>query len=165
MALLAAERAYAHILYGAIGSDVAAQRPGQRAAVERSVRAPLQEAGLSKTEVRTLARFLGLANWDKPQNACLSSRVPLGSLVSAEKLNQVERAEAAVRALGFRQVRVRHQGRRGSVEVGMNELSRLQEDPVLRASALQAVCRAGFDEAAIDPMGYRSSGAEADPVV
>ncbi len=161
MAKIAENKGYAHVLYGAIGSDVASERPGQRAAAERGVRAPLQEAGLDKEEVRQLARFLGLPNWDKPQNACLSSRVPIGELVTAEKLRQVEEAEAAVRRLGFRQVRVRHHGSSGRLEVAVDELKRFESEPALRGQVREAICRAGFSEAEIDPRGYRSTGAAA----
>ena len=161
MAKIAAERGYSAVLYGAIGSDVATERPGQRAAAERGVRAPLQEAGLDKREVRELARFLGLPNWDKPQNACLSSRVRLGEFVTAEKLRQIEQAETAVRRLGFRQVRVRHQGNCGRLEVGTDELMRFDAEPALRGQVQQAIEQAGFEKAEIDPRGYRSTGADA----
>ncbi len=161
MAKIASDKGYAHVLYGAIGSDVASERPGQRAAVERGVRAPLQEAGLDKQDVRQLARFLGLPNWDKPQNACLSSRVPRGEIVTADKLRQVEAAEAAVRQLGFKQLRVRHHGSVGRLEVAVDELTRFESEPALREQVHKAICQAGFSEAEIDPRGYRSTGAPA----
>ncbi len=158
---LASERHYRFILYGAIGDDLASERPGQQAASERGVRAPLQEAGFSKLEVRQLSRHLGLPNWDKPQNACLSSRISIGQVVNTEKLRQVEQAEAVVRGLGFAQVRVRHQGDRARVEVGRWELSRLEE-ATLRERLIQGVQRSGFAAVEIDPLGYRSSGADSE---
>ncbi|MBI3674156.1 MAG: glutamate synthase large subunit, partial [Rhizobiales bacterium] len=125
------------VLYGAIADDRLSERPGQRAALECRVQAPLQEAGLSKREVRELAQSLGLPNWDRPQNACLSSRIPHGLEVTEEKLRQIERAEAVLLGLGFRQVRVRHLGHHARIEVGREEISRFQEATVCQQVAEQ----------------------------
>jgi uncharacterized protein len=150
------------ILYGAIGDDHADDRPGQRAATEHRVRAPLQEVGLLKWEVRELARQLGLPNWDRPQNACLSSRIPHGQDVTEEKLKQIEEAEAFLRTQGFRQVRVRHQGAVARIEVEPEAVTRFG-DPVLRADVDRALRAVGFASVSIDPRGYHPGGADERP--
>ncbi|HEX9781035.1 MAG TPA: ATP-dependent sacrificial sulfur transferase LarE [bacterium] len=150
------------VLYGAIGEDLADARPGHRAAAERGVRAPLQEAGLGKDDIRALARRAALPNWDRPQNACLASRLAHGLPVTADALGRIERAERAVRAAGFRQVRVRDHGARARVEVGLDELGRL-DDPRLRRELTDALRASGFDGVEFDPRGYRPGGANAPP--
>jgi uncharacterized protein len=156
---LARSRGIATVVYGAIGDDVAAERPGQRAAAERSVLAPLQEAGLAKWDVREAARALGLPNWDRPQNACLSSRIPHGMVVTEAKLRQVEQAEALLHGEGFHQVRVRHLGERARIEVGPDEVRRF-EDAALRERVTQALSALGFASAGLDPRGYQPGGAD-----
>jgi len=146
------------VLYGAIGDDLIAERPGQRAAAERGVRAPLQEAGIEKWEVRELARSLGLSNWDRPQNACLSSRIPHGSEVTEDKLRQIEQAEAFLHARGFQQVRVRHLGSQARVEVESAAVGRFQ-DLALRSEVERRFQEIGFAATSIDPRGYRPGGA------
>ena len=159
---LAKARQIPVVLYGAIGDDQPAERPGQQAALQFGVRAPLQEVGLAKWEIRELAKRLGLANWDRPQNACLSSRIPHGDEVNEQKLGQVERAEALLRAEGFRQVRVRHLGTHARIEVGRNEISRFQD-----ACLCQEIARRfetlGFATIGVDRAGYRSGGADTTP--
>ena len=147
------------VLYGAIGDDRLAERPGHRAALEHGVRAPLQEVGLSKPEVRELARTLGLPNWDRPQNACLSSRIPRGQAVTEDKLAQVETAEAFLRAQGFRQVRVRHLGQHARIEVESDEVGRFQ-DPALCWAIEKRLVELGFSTVGINRAGYRSGGAD-----
>src|SRR5262245_54387073 len=132
------------ILYGAIPDDLGDDRPGMRAAAEAGVRAPLVEAGLSKSMIRDLSRRLGLPTWDKPAMACLASRIPLGTRVTAEALVKVERAEAAIRALGYRQVRVRHHGDRARVELDVADLPRALV-PAERDGIVAAVRAAGYD--------------------
>ena len=156
---LAAERGISTILYGAIGDDVREERPGAVAALEYQVRAPLQEAGLEKWEVRELARQLGLPNWDRPQNACLSSRIPHGLEVTEEKLQQIERAEAFLLNLGFRQVRVRHLGDHARIEVGREEVDRFFQDAVLCQQVVEQFVLLGFRSVGIDRAGYRAGGA------
>ncbi len=146
------------ILYGAIGDDHAHERPGQRAAIEQGVRAPLQEAGFTKAEIRQVARSLGLPNWNKPQNACLSSRIAYGISVTPQRLGQIEQAEAYLKAQGFQQVRVRHHLTHASIEVGQDELSRL-DDPQLRQTLCDRVLACGFSTVTIDPLGYHSTPA------
>ncbi|MBI3321292.1 MAG: ATP-dependent sacrificial sulfur transferase LarE [Candidatus Omnitrophica bacterium] len=157
---LAQARHYAVVLYGAIGDDQLTERPGQRAALAFGVQAPLQEAGLEKWEVRAIARQLGLPNWDRPQNACLASRIPHGTAVTEERLKQIEEAEAVLRAQGFRQIRVRHMGRHARIEVGSDEVARILESALASAIARQFAAL-GFDTVGVDRAGYRSGGADA----
>ncbi len=155
---LAQQRRIPTILYGALADDHAAERPGQRAAREHRVRAPLQEAGLAKWEVRELARSLGLPNWDKPQNACLSSRIPHGLDVTEEKLRQIEQAEDVLFALGFRQVRVRHLGAHARIEVGREEVSRF-DDSTLSQQISDRLRALGFGSVGVVRAGYQPGGA------
>jgi len=142
------------MVYGAIVDDLGDHRPGAVAAQEFAVRSPLQEAGLSKAEIRELSRQMGLPMWNKPQAACLASRIPHGQEVTAEKLAQIEQAEEAVKALGFRQVRVRHLGTTARVEVGHDEVRRCSV-PVTAQAVTAAVKNAGFATVEIDAEGYR----------
>lgn len=158
LARIAGQHRMPTILYGAIGDDLLEERPGALAASEAGVRAPLQEAGLSKPEIREAARRLGLPNWDRPQNACLSSRIPHGLAVTPQKLAQVERAEAVLTDLGFRHVRVRHLGAHARIEVGREELIRF-DDPGLRRQVARQLTALGFDSVGVDRAGYRPGGA------
>jgi uncharacterized protein len=151
---LAAREGFAHLAYGLIVDDLADFRPGHRAAAEAGVRAPLAEAGMTKDDVRTLSRELGLPTWDRPASPCLSSRVPYGTAVTPETLRQIDRAEAGVRALGFRELRVRHLGEAARVEIAREEMSRLGE-PEVRSAVEAAVRAAGYREVRIDLEGYR----------
>ena len=151
---LARAEGFAHVAYGLIVDDLSDFRPGQQAARENGVRAPLAEAGFMKADVRALSRTLALPTSDLPSSPCLSSRVPYGTPVSPEVLRQVEAAEAALRALGFRELRVRHQGEEARVEVAPDELSRL-EDPAVRTAAVSAVKKVGYRVVTLDPEGYR----------
>jgi len=149
----AGREGFTWILDGTNADDLGDHRPGLRAAREHGVRSPLQECGMGKTELREWARELGLSNWDKPANACLSSRIPYGSEVTPEKLAQVEAAEAAVKSFGFRQFRVRHHGQVARIEIAKSELP----DALANAEALnEAVKAAGFLYAALDLAGFRS---------
>jgi uncharacterized protein len=151
---LALAEGFAHVVYGLIVDDLSDFRPGHRAAAEAGVRAPLAEAGLTKEDVRALSRELGLPTADLPASPCLSSRLPYGTPVTLEALRRVERAEAAVRALGFRELRVRHMGEAARVEIAREEMGRLA-DAALRSAVEQAVRSAGYAQATIDPEGYR----------
>jgi uncharacterized protein len=151
---IARERGLAHLAYGLIRDDLADFRPGHRAAAEAGVVSPLAAAGLGKDDVRALSRAMGLPTWDLPASPCLSSRVPYGTIVTAGILRQVERAEENVRALGFREFRVRHLGDAGRVEVAPAELARLQDASVVDA-VLSAVRAAGYRDALVDKEGYR----------
>jgi pyridinium-3,5-biscarboxylic acid mononucleotide sulfurtransferase len=150
---LAREEGYAHVAYGLVADDLGDYRPGHRAAVEAGVRSPLAEAGLAKADVRALSRALGLPTWDLPASPCLSSRLPYGTPVTNEALRRVERAEAAVRTLGFRELRVRHLGDHARVEIAATELQ--AADPAMTAAVLRAVRDAGYATVEIDPAGYR----------
>jgi uncharacterized protein len=153
---------YAAILDGTNLDDLGDTRPGLRAAGERRIRHPLVETGLDKALVRRLSRYLGLPSWDKPEMACLASRLPAGTPVTSERLRRAEAAEVGLKALGFRQVRVRDHGPLGRVEIAIEEMGRLQNgDPAaqdLEARVEAAVIAAGFAAAAIDPHGYRRGG-------
>ena len=152
---LAAAAGLAHVAYGAIVDDLQDYRPGHRAAAAAGARAPLAEAAMTKADVRACSRELGLPTWDLPASPCLSSRVAYGVLVTPSVLRQVESAEDALRALGFRELRVRHLGPgQARVEIAAAELLRL-EDPVLRAQAEEAVRASGYASVVIDPDGYR----------
>lgn len=145
-----------HLLYGAIVDDLADDRPGHRAARECDVLSPLQEVGLTKQEIRELSREMDLPTWDKPQMACLASRVPVGSEVTEEKLRAVEAAERLIRGLGFRQVRVRHHGPLARIEVEPQDLPRLSG--LLASGGLaDAFQQLGFVEITCDVYGRRSA--------
>ena len=145
------ELALQYIAYGATADDAGDHRPGHGAAVRRGVRFPLLEAGMGKAEIRAAARRLGLPNWNKPSFACLSSRIPHGTEVTVEVLRQIEAAEAAIKALGFSQVRVRHHGDVARIEVEPNELARLVSE---RARIVEAVQSAGYRFVSLDLEGY-----------
>lgn len=154
---LAHELGAKFILNGLNVDDLGDWRPGARAAAERQdhVRSPLHEAGFGKSEIRQVARELGLPNADKPALACLSSRVPYGDRVTPEKLERIGKAESALKALGFKQLRVRHFADRARVEIAPDELNRIEVEglaPRIEASLLAL----GFPAVEIDPRGYRS---------
>jgi uncharacterized protein len=154
MELLARERGFAAIAYGINTDDTHDFRPGHRAAHEHRILAPLLDAGLTKAEIRTLSRRAGLPTWDRPASACLSSRVPYGVAVTLELLAKVERAEAALRELGFHQFRVRAHGELARIEFAADELSR-----GIESSAAEKIARgvkgAGFTFVTVDLEGYR----------
>jgi uncharacterized protein len=152
LAPLAEERS-ATVALGVNLDDLGDHRPGQRAAAARGARFPLVDAGLTKDDVRAASRRLGLRTWDKPAAACLASRVPYGVEVSLGVLTSVERAEAALRALGFRALRVRHYGDLARVEVPVDDLPRLVDR---RAAVVTAVRDAGYRYVTVDLEGLRS---------
>jgi uncharacterized protein len=141
----------AHLAYGATADDAGDHRPGHGSAVRRGVRFPLLEAGMAKAEIRAAARELGLPNWNKPSFACLSSRIPHGTPVTVAALRQIEAAETAVKALGFRQVRVRHHGEVARIEVDAAEIPLLVERRELVSDAVRAT---GYKFVAADLEGY-----------
>ncbi len=143
------------VIYGAIPDDLGDDRPGMRAASEAGARAPLIESGLTKSMIRLLSKRLDLPSWDKPAMACLASRIPLHTPVSVAALAVVERAEAALHALGYRQVRVRHEGSGARVELDAEGLRR-SSSAAERNALVEAVLGAGFDRAVVDPRGYRT---------
>jgi uncharacterized protein len=151
---LAEKEGLAHVAYGLIVDDLGDYRPGHRAAAEAGVRTPLAEAGLGKEDIRALSRQLDLPTWDLPASPCLSSRVPYGTAVTPEALRRIDRAEAGLRKLGFRELRVRHLGDAARVEIAPDEMARLEVLEV-REAAEGAVRAAGYAEVRIDPEGYR----------
>ena len=159
---LARAGGFAVIAYGENASDVGDHRPGATAAAEFQVRAPLKDAGLTKAEIRELSAQLGLPTADKPQMACLSSRIPYGEAVTPEKLRMIEQAENLLRDLGFYDVRVRHhelkQGPLARIEVGPAELKKfLADDTASRVAA--ALKQAGYLHVTLDLQGYRRGSA------
>ena len=151
LAKIAAEKGYSCVVDGANKDDEGDYRPGRKAATELGVVSPLSLAGMSKAEVREVARYLGLPSWDKPALACLSSRFPYGQEITPEKLAQVARAEEFLRSRGFRQVRVRHHGEIARLEVGPKEMERAFGERDEISSELKA---AGFLYVTLDLVGY-----------
>lgn len=150
---LALREGIAVVIDGTNADDTGDFRPGRRAARERGVRSPLAEAGMTKQEIRDWARELGLAVWDKPAAACLSSRVPYGSPVTLEKLTRIDRSETALKAMGFRQCRVRDHGTVARVEIESAQLARFLDQ---RLAVVDALKQAGFSYVALDLEGFRS---------
>jgi uncharacterized protein len=157
LAVIARERGLAAIVDGYNRDDEGDWRPGRRAAREYEVRSPLYEAGLRKADVRALAQRLGLAVWDKPALACLSSRFPYGTPITLELLRQVDRAEQVVHDAGFRACRVRHHGEVARIEVPLDDLAAFA-DPVRRRQVVEGVRAAGYRFVTLDLGGYVSGG-------
>jgi len=145
----------AWVAYGEIADDAADHRPGARAARESRIRAPLAEAGLTKIEIRRLSREMGLATWDKPSIACLSSRIPYGQEVTPEKLSTIEKAEEVLRRAGLRQIRVRHHDSIARIETDEAGLRRLLE-PELRDHVAMELRKLGYAYVTLDLQGYRT---------
>jgi pyridinium-3,5-biscarboxylic acid mononucleotide sulfurtransferase len=158
---LAAADGYAGVLSGANADDAGDWRPGLRAAAEHGVRHPLLEAGAGKDQVRALARALGVPSADKPASPCLASRLPYGTAVTPAALAQVDRAEHAVKALGYRVLRVRHYGSLARVELAADELPRALAAP---APVIAAVQRAGYARVEINARPFRSGSLNVDVV-
>lgn len=154
---LAQRLGYAVVCDGTNASDVGHERPGLRAVREQGVVSPLLRQGVDKATTRGLAKYLGLRSWDRPANACLSSRIPHGQVVTLQKLRRVEKAEGTLLARGFRVVRVRHDGGAARVEVGQDELSRLASEWDEVVAELEGL---GFEGSWLDPAGYRYGGAD-----
>jgi len=148
-----ADRSGAVVVLGVNVDDLGDHRPGQQAAAERGAVFPLVDAGFTKTDVREHSRRLGLRTWDKPAAACLSSRLPYGTPVTLGRLSQVEQVEAALHALGFREVRVRHYGTTARVEVPLGALGAIIEQ---REAIVSVAKAAGFDYCTLDLEGLRS---------
>lgn len=146
-----AQLGLAHLAYGATADDEDDHRPGHGSAVRRGVRFPLLEAGMGKSDIRAAARSLGLSNWNKPSFACLSSRIPHGTEVTVAALRRIEAAEAAIKTLGFEQVRVRDHGDVARIEVDAVDIERLA---AVRDVVVAAVRDAGYAFVALDLEGY-----------
>jgi uncharacterized protein len=158
LANLAAEKGYACVVDGANKDDEGDYRPGRKAARELGVVSVLSEAGMTKAEVRALAKHLDLPTWDKPALACLSSRFPYGQEITPEKLSQVARAEEYLRREGFLQVRVRHHGEIARLEVGPEELERAF---AMREEISAELLDAGFLYVTLDLAGYKAGSLNA----
>jgi uncharacterized protein len=154
LAELAQHRDFHAIVDGSNADDRTDYRPGRAAAKEFGVRSPLDEAGLTKADIRELSRVAGLPTWDEPASACLSSRIPYASEVTVDKLQMIERAEDAVRDLGFRVCRVRHHDSLARIEVGVDELSRAFE-PEIRDALVARLRALGYQHVTLDLRGYR----------
>jgi len=160
MEKLRAELGFEHIAYGMNADDKSDYRPGQRAAEQHHVVAPLAEAGMTKADVRALARAAGYPVWDRPAAPCLSSRVEYGRPVTREVLEQIEKAEESMRQLGFRELRVRHHGELARVEIARNELPRALSMEMLDAISA-ALKEAGFKFVTLDCSGFQSGSLNA----
>lgn len=156
----AARRGIAHVIYGVNQDDLGDYRPGQNAAKLHQVKAPLVEAQLTKAEIRELSRRAGLSTWDRPASACLSSRIPYGTPVTIQNIQTVERGEEEIKALGFRQFRVRFHGDLVRIEIAPEELPRAL-DPAM-AKAFAAIFKPlGFHYVTLDLEGYRQGSLNA----
>ena len=151
---LAHGRGFAAVAYGVNADDTLDFRPGHRAATEHQVLAPLLDAGLAKAEIRLLSQRAGLPTWDRPASACLASRLPYGTEVTSERLGLVERGEAALRALGFRQFRVRLHDKLARIEISPEEMPRALS-PEMAAAMADRLKAEGFTYVALDLEGYR----------
>jgi uncharacterized protein len=151
---LARERG-AVVVDGNNADDRGDYRPGRQAAREFAVRSPLEEVELRKDEIRELSRRVGLPTWDEPASACLSSRIPYGNEVTDEKLRAIERAEEALRDLGFRVCRVRHHDELARIEIGRDEMARALE-PEVAAAIVRELKAIGYKYVSLDLQGYRT---------
>lgn len=157
LADLARREGLAAVVDGANADDASDYRPGTRAARERGVRSPFQEAGLGKAEIRSLSRRAGLPTWEAPASPCLASRLPYGVAVTRERLRQVEEGERALRELGVEgDLRVRHHAGVARLELPPDALDRWAADPALAVRAARALRAIGFRRAVVDLAGYRS---------
>ena len=155
LAEIAGRRGLDSIVYGVNADDTGDFRPGHRAADRHGVRSPLLEAGLTKAEIRELARQAGLPVWDRPASACLSSRIPYGTPVTIQNIKMVENGEDEIRALGFRQFRVRHHGELVRIEVAPEELSKAL-DPQMAQRFAEIFKKLGYKYVTLDLEGYRT---------
>ncbi|MEX0801525.1 MAG: ATP-dependent sacrificial sulfur transferase LarE [Dehalococcoidia bacterium] len=158
LAVIARERGFDHVVDGCNLDDTGDFRPGRRAAAEQGVRSPLVEAGLTKDDIRTLSRDRGLPTWDKPAMACLSSRIPYGTPVTVEALSRIGDAEAYLRSLGLRQLRVRHHGEVARIETDEPGLETLI---ARRAEVVERLKAIGYLYVTLDLAGYRSGSLNA----
>ncbi len=149
----AQEHGYRVVVDGTNADDTGDYRPGQRAARECGMRSPLQEAGFTKVEIRTLAREMGLPNWDKPSSACLASRIPYGTPITRADLARIGEAELVLRGLGLRQLRVRHHGNVARIEVPVEAFDTILANRQEIVDALKAL---GYAYVTLDLKGFRS---------
>jgi uncharacterized protein len=157
---VAKDRGLAHVIYGVNVDDLGDYRPGQRAAKLHQVKAPLVEAGLTKAEIRELSKRAGLKTWDRPASACLSSRIPYGTPVTIQNVKTVDKGEDAIRALGFRQFRVRFHGDVVRIEIAPEELEKAMTLEMSRAFT-GIFKKLGFHYVTLDLEGYRQGSLNA----
>jgi uncharacterized protein len=162
LGVIAAAAEGAVVVDGTNADDVGDWRPGRQAAAQHGVRSPLVELGFTKDEIRALSREMGLPTWDKPAMACLASRIPHGTPVTVEALDQVGAAEAALRAIGLRQVRVRHHGDVARIETDAEGMA-LAFAPENRERVVSRLQNLGFKHVALDLAGYRSGSMNVEP--
>lgn len=153
---IAEKLGFKYILNGTNQDDLGDWRPGLKAAVEHGIKSPLVETGFSKDEIRQASRKLGLSTWSKPQAACLSSRIPFGTSVTPERLQQIEAGEEILKGLGFQTVRVRWFGDKALIEVAEEETSIFFQNPQVREAALNRLKEIGFLTLDLNLNGYRS---------
>ena len=154
IAKMAEDQRFRNFVDGSNQDDLGDHRPGMKALKERDVRSPLQEAGLTKKEIRDLSKVFGLPTWDKDALACLSSRFPYGESISREKLRMVDEAENFLSDLGFRNIRARHQGKTVNIEVDPEQTPQLLESHT-RGIVEEYMTSIGYEIIQIDPEGYR----------
>jgi uncharacterized protein len=153
---MARDLRFAHVVDGSNLDDLADYRPGRKALIELGIRSPLCEAEFTKEEVRVLSRQLGVSTWSKPSYACLASRIPYGSQITVEKLKQVDAGETFIRSLGLEgQVRLRHYGDTARIEVPLQSMSKLMEEP-LRSKLVERLKELGFKFVVLDLEGYNT---------
>ena len=157
---LAQEEGMAWVLNGSNTDDLSDFRPGLKAGREYRVRSPLVEVGLSKADIRAMSRLRGLPTWDKPAQACLSSRIPYGTPVSVEDLRRIDQGEEFLHSLGLRQLRVRHHGAVARIEVEPQDMPLLLEEPT-RTQVVQRLRELGYTFVALDLAGFRSGSLNA----
>jgi uncharacterized protein len=155
LAAMAKRRGYSYVLDGANFDDLSDHRPGHVASAEAGARSPLQEAGLTKAEIREFSREMGLPTWDKPSAPCLSSRVPYGQRITVEKLTQIAQAERVLHRLGYREVRVRHHDTIARIELPPSELARFVASDNA-GEVVKALKALGFRYVTLDLQGFRS---------
>jgi pyridinium-3,5-biscarboxylic acid mononucleotide sulfurtransferase len=143
------------IAFAANVDDLGDYRPGTRAAEEMGIISPLMDAGLNKEEIRFLSKEMGLVTWDKPSMACLASRIPYGTTITAEKLKTIEEAEDFLFQMGFRQIRVRHHGPVARIEAARTDLSRFLEEDI-RTKIVKKFKELGFNHISLDLEGFVS---------
>ena len=151
---IARQKSLNEILEGSNLDEAGDYRPGRKALEELNIRSPLEEAGFTKIEIRKLAKYLGLPNWNKPSVACLASRVPYGQPLNVDILSKIEKGEKILRQQGFSQVRLRHHGEIARIEIDPGEFSRWLE-PVVREKAVASLKKLGYRYVALDLDGYR----------
>jgi uncharacterized protein len=149
----AKKKGFDYVVDGTNADDLNDHRPGRIAAREHGVKSPLQDAGLTKNEIRKLAQYFGLPNWNKPAAACLSSRIPYGIYISMDMLSQVEEAEAALKKLGFNQLRVRHHGQIARIEVPKDDFTNIIQ---MREQIILLFKEIGYHYVTLDIAGFRS---------